>query len=75
MVLRPDRYTFPFNTQIPVHVPSSYESATGQVRYIFEAVVDRPKVFNMRHQHVITVLNPLDLNTIPNLEVSVKILV
>jgi len=70
-VLRPDRYTFPFTVYIPFNVPSSYESSTGQVRYLFQAEVDRPWAFNMRDKHVITVLDPLDLNTIPNLEVRV----
>ncbi|WAR00287.1 ARRD3-like protein [Mya arenaria] len=68
-VMAPNVYTFPFTTTIPFNVPSSYEDQTGQVRYMFNANVDRPWAFDMHAHHKITVMDILDLNTLPYLEV------
>ncbi|WAR00288.1 ARRD3-like protein [Mya arenaria] len=68
-VMAPNVYTFPFTAVIPYNIPSSYEAHIGQVRYMFKANVDRPWAFDMHAKHMITVMDALDLNTIPNLEV------
>ncbi|XP_052795627.1 arrestin domain-containing protein 3-like [Mya arenaria] len=67
-VMAPNVYTFPFTAVIPYNIPSSYEAHIGQVRYMFKANVDRPWAFDMHAKHMITVMDALDLNTIPNLE-------
>ncbi|KAH3783929.1 arrestin domain-containing protein 3-like [Dreissena polymorpha] len=73
IVLSPNSHTYPFSVTLPYNIPSSYESEIGQVRYILTVDVETPSwSFNMstKHstQHMITVMDPLDLNTIPNLE-------
>lgn len=65
--LSPNSYTYPFCVQIPLGVPSSYEAHIGRVRYVLSASVDRPWAFDMHAKHMITVMDPLDLNTMPQL--------
>ncbi|KAH3836787.1 arrestin domain-containing protein 3-like [Dreissena polymorpha] len=68
IVLSPNSYTYPFSVTLPYNIPSSYEAYIGQVRYIFIVDVDIPWAFDIHAKHMITVMDPLDLNTIPNLE-------
>lgn len=70
VVLPPNTYSYPFCTGVPIGAPSSYEGEIGRVRYVVSAHVDRPWAFDMKANAVITVLNPLDLNMIPNAVVS-----
>jgi len=71
IILQPNTYTYPFSVQIPVGAPSSYEAHIGRVRYVIAANVDRPWAFDMHTKYMITVMQPLDLNTMPNLIVSI----
>lgn len=75
VVLPPNKYIYPFCTEVPKGAPSSYEGNIGRVRYVVSAKVDRPWAFDMHANAVITVMNPLDLNTIPSTEVSSEIYV
>lgn len=70
IILAPNTYTYPFSVQIPLGAPSSYEAHIGRVRYVMSANVDRPWAFDMHTKHMITVMRPLDLNTMPSLIVS-----
>ncbi|ESP05157.1 hypothetical protein LOTGIDRAFT_227836 [Lottia gigantea] len=64
-VLKPGRYTYPFHYQLPVGIPSSYESYIGRVRYSLTGVIDRPWRFDHNTKRAFTVLDVLDLNREP----------
>lgn len=70
IILQPNTYTYAFTVTVPVGAPSSYEAHIGRVRYCISASVDRPWAFDMHTKHMINVMQPLDLNTMPNLIVS-----
>ncbi|XP_045216627.2 arrestin domain-containing protein 3-like [Mercenaria mercenaria] len=59
-------YSYSFSVQLPPILPSSYEGCTGQVRYSLKAHIDIPWAFDKYTKRMITVVNPLDLNTLPN---------
>lgn len=59
-------YTFPFNFQLPPGSPSSYEAHIGRVRYFLVSDIDIPWAFDKHTKRMITVVNLLDLNTVPN---------
>ena len=63
------KYSYPFSYKLPPNAPSSYEATIGRVRYYLEATIDRPWAFDRHTKAMITVINMLDLNTMPNLMV------
>ncbi|XP_045216632.2 arrestin domain-containing protein 3-like isoform X2 [Mercenaria mercenaria] len=64
--LQAGRYSYPFNFQLPLGIPSSYEATIGRVRYFLQSDIDIPWAFDKHTRRMITVVNLLDLNTIPN---------
>ncbi|XP_046562336.1 arrestin domain-containing protein 3-like [Haliotis rubra] len=59
------RYTYPFQYQLPVGIPSSFEGTVGRVRYWLSGTIDKPWKFDHTTKKAFTVINPLDLNTEP----------
>ncbi|XP_045216633.2 arrestin domain-containing protein 3-like [Mercenaria mercenaria] len=64
--LQAGKYSYPFNFQLPPGVPSSYEATIGRVRYFIQSDIDIPWAFDKHTRRMITVVNLLDLNTVPN---------
>lgn len=66
------RHQYPFSFVLPTAIPSSFEGAHGHVRYTIRAVFQRPRKFNYESKIPFTVNSPLDLNTFPELTVSLS---
>ncbi|XP_060557997.1 arrestin domain-containing protein 3-like [Ruditapes philippinarum] len=64
--LEPGKYSYPFNFQLPQGIPSSYEATIGRVRYFIQSEIDIPWAFDKQTKRMFTVVNLLDLNTVPN---------
>ncbi|XP_032663974.1 arrestin domain-containing protein 17 isoform X2 [Odontomachus brunneus] len=58
-------HKFPFTCSLPNHLPSSFESDFGHVRYIVKATLDRPWKFDQDVKSPFTIISPLDLNQEP----------
>ncbi|KAI4477956.1 hypothetical protein M0804_012436 [Polistes exclamans] len=56
-------HKFPFTCSLPEHLPSSFESDFGHVRYTVKATLDRPWKFDQDVKAAFTVVSPFDLNT------------
>ena len=69
-VLGAGRHVFPFVYQLPMNLPSSYESGIGHVRYQLKGTIDKPWKFDHHTKKVFTVVSMLDLNTQPSAPVS-----
>ncbi|EZA48004.1 arrestin domain-containing protein 17 isoform X1 [Ooceraea biroi] len=65
-------HKFPFACSLPLHLPSSFESDFGHIRYIVKATLDRPWKFDQDVKSPFTVIAPLDLNTEPKAAESVR---
>lgn len=65
MMLKPGLYKYPFQFQLPPGIPSSFEGHFGRVRYCVKATMDRPWAFDEDVASYFTVLQLLDLNTLP----------
>lgn len=65
MMLKPGSYKYPFRFQLPPDTPSSFEGHCGRVRYCVKATMDRPWAFDEEVASYFTVLQLLDLNTLP----------
>ncbi|KAL3866418.1 hypothetical protein ACJMK2_043719 [Sinanodonta woodiana] len=59
-------YNYPFNFQLPLNIPSSYEAVIGRVRYAVVVTVVKPWAFNLVTMGPFTVVSLLDLNKLPN---------
>lgn len=70
MMLQPGSYKYPFQFQLPPDTPSSFEGHCGRVRYYVKATMDRPWAFDDEVTSYFTVLQLLDLNTLPQATVS-----
>lgn len=71
MNLNPGHHEFPFQCQIPIQCPSSFEGGNGHVRYEVKAVVDRSMMFDQEKVATLTVIAGRDLNAIPYCKVCV----
>lgn len=60
-----------FEVQLPAELPSSFERNIGHIRYYCSATMVRPRKNDQRCKAPFTVIHPLDLNTEPNIAVSV----
>lgn len=65
MMLQPGSYRYPFQFQLPPDTPSSFEGHCGRVRYYVKATMDIPWAFDDELTSYFTVLQLLDLNTLP----------
>ncbi|CAD7093280.1 unnamed protein product [Hermetia illucens] len=63
--LHPGKYVYPFQIQLPPHVPTSYNGFYGQIRYEVNLAIDRPWKYDNIFRQPFTVISPLDLNTNP----------
>jgi len=70
MMLKPGSYKYPFQFQLPPDTPSSFEGHIGRVRYYVKATMDIPWAFDDEVTSYFTVLQLLDLNTLPQVTVS-----
>jgi hypothetical protein len=58
-------HRFPFNFQVPLSAPPTFEGCSGFIRYTLKAKIDRPWKID-KHVCVAFNVSPLfDLNTIP----------
>ena len=63
-------YSFHFRFTLPPNSPTSYEHAFANIRYWLKATIDIPWSINKHALRIFTVINPLDLNLLPNLRQS-----
>ncbi|XP_060557998.1 arrestin domain-containing protein 3-like [Ruditapes philippinarum] len=63
---KPGKYEYPFKVQLPSNIPASFEAFVGQVRYSLKAHIDIRWAKDKYCKKLITIVVPLDLNTIPN---------
>ena len=70
MLLQPGSYKYPFQFQLPPDTPSSFEGHWGRVRYYVKATMERTWIFDYKLTSYFTVLQLLDLNTLPQATVS-----
>lgn len=63
-------YCYPFQFQLPENIPSSFEGEYGHVRYTVKATIEKPKRFTHVTKTAFSVIGSLDLNTIPQIDVS-----
>lgn len=65
-------HNFPFQFLLPAAVPTSFEGSFGKIVYQVRATIDTPRFFR-DHQCscAFYILSPLNLNTIPDIEVRV----
>ena len=68
--LKPGSYSYPFSNTLPLGIPSSYEAHIGRIRYCIKAQIDRPWAFDDKTKAFFTVSSLFDLNTRPELLVS-----
>lgn len=73
MHLQPGHHEFPFQCQIPILCPSSFEGGTGYVRYEVKAVVDRGFKFDQEKHAMLTVIAAKDLNADPYCKVRILV--
>ncbi|CAL1530392.1 unnamed protein product [Lymnaea stagnalis] len=64
--LETGRHTFPFQYQLPLGLPSTFEDTNGHVRYLVSCTIDRPWKVDFKTWHPFTVTSYLDLNMKPN---------
>lgn len=68
-VLQPGDYSYPFQFLIPnQNMPTSVEGRHGYIRYWLKGVIDRPWRFDITTTAVFTMLEYVDINTLPLLQ-------
>lgn len=63
--LGPGEFHYPFSIGLPLNLPSSIEGKFGYIRYTCSSNISRPWRFDPKCKAAITVLEIVDLNTIP----------
>ncbi|XP_060579213.1 arrestin domain-containing protein 1-like [Ruditapes philippinarum] len=66
------RYTYPFQCQLPANIPCSFEGDLGYVRYWVKATIEKGRELIHKTKLPFTVICPLELNSVPDSDVSVK---
>lgn len=66
------RHEYPFQFSLASSFPSSFEGVHGNIRYFCKAFIIRPWKSNHESKHAFTVINPLDLNSEPELQTAVQ---
>ncbi|KAJ1521957.1 hypothetical protein ONE63_002288 [Megalurothrips usitatus] len=72
MELPAGQYNYPFQYQVPITAPSSFEGVHGHIRYTAKAVMDRPWKIDNECKVAFTVVCPLDLNTLPQVKQPIQ---
>lgn len=62
MTIEPGTYTYPFQVQLPLGVPTSLEAEHGHIRYGMQVVLNRPRWADQKFEETFTVIKPLNLN-------------
>lgn len=62
-------YVFPFDFVLPHNIPTSFESFDGRIRYWVQGVIDIPWSLNRYTHATFTVINKMDLNAVPQLQI------
>lgn len=65
----PAEYTYPFDWDLPVDLPISFDAKYGYIRYKIVAGLDRPLRLDKCYKELFTVMKRVDLNKIPDLNV------
>lgn len=63
--LPPGEYCYTFQMLLPEHIPSSFKSRDGHIRYKIKANIDRPLWPDSHVQEELKVISSVDLNSIP----------
>lgn len=61
-------YEYSFSQLLPTNLPSSFEGSCGQIRYTVSSSISRPWRFDPKCLAVFTVLEVVDLNTLPGID-------
>lgn len=64
------KYSYPFQFQLPPNLPTSFEGEYGHVRYWVRASIEKPWKFDHMTKKAFTVVSALDLNSLPEANVS-----
>lgn len=67
-------HVFDFESDLPKHLPNSFEGQHGRVRYTVKGIIEMPKKLNSKAKVPFTVVSLLDLNKDPNAAVSIKLI-
>ena len=69
------QHEIPFEFEIPMDLPCSFEGQYGHIRYYVEAKLDRSGIFtsHKRQRKYITVLSLVDLNKIPGSDQPINV--
>ena len=68
--LPPGLHKFPFQIQLPLDLPPSFEGAYGFIRYTTKATIDVPWKFDHHTKRAFTVIPELDLKQEPDIGVG-----
>ena len=68
LYIEPNEYNYPFKFILPAgNIPTSYQHYEAYIRYCLEAIIDIPWATNITARKSISIINPIDLNSIPGL--------
>jgi hypothetical protein len=67
--LESGEHSYEFSAILPLDLPTSFEHTNGQIRYAVFAILDIPWSSNKNIIRSFTIINPFDLNTMPNLRI------
>lgn len=72
--LQPGTYNYTFQCLLPAGLPTSVEGDHGFIRYSATVNLDRPMWPDQEFEEGFTVIKPLNLNVMPHLRVSIKMI-
>ena len=68
LYIEPNEYNYPFKFTLPAgNLLTSYQHFEANIRYCLEATIDIPWATNITARKSISIINPIDLNSIPGL--------
>lgn len=63
-------YSYPFAVMLPANIPSTYNGEYGGISYFGKVKLDIPWGVDKKEKRFFQVINLLNLNSLPNLQVS-----